>query len=254
MLCSPFFLNLQVVHADEPATLADAINNVLSNIQTTDSPWEVIYGQVFGLQNQTVFDDAILQALNQSDYQDVIFIARLAELNGYTSTAINDSVITALENFTMCGSLPLTCWANSYAPDSFQVYDRYMINAYRYAQELNVSSWDVNQAFLDLKKGSCVMTVSICLHAEKTSRYGMKALENACGRIRNADKRTYTIYTEACNIGNLIAGGEIQEDEALMELEAAGRATRQPDEKLMRNIRDGIAEGKRRPRKAPIIY
>jgi hypothetical protein len=149
LLCSPFYLNLQVVHADEPATLADAINNVLSNIQTTDSPWEVIYGQVFGLQNQTVFDDAILQALNQSDYQDVIFIARLAELNGYTSTAINDSVIVALQNFPMCGSLPITCWANSYAPDSFQVYDRYMINAYRYAEELNVSGWNINQAFTD---------------------------------------------------------------------------------------------------------
>ena len=148
LLCSPFFLNLQVVHADEPATLADAINNVLSNIQTTDA-WTCVYNQIFGLQNQSAFDTAITQALSQNDYQDVIFIARLAELNGYTSTTINDSVIVALQNFPMCGSLPITCWANSYAPDSFQVYDRYMINAYRYAQELNVSGWNINQAFTD---------------------------------------------------------------------------------------------------------
>ena len=151
LLCSPFYLNLQVVHADEPATLADAINNVLSNIQTTDSPWEVIYGQVFGLQNQTVFDDAILQALNQSDYQDVIFIARLAELNNYSSSVINDSVRAALQNMPMCGSLPITYYNNgdSDCASSFLVYDRYMVNAYRYAQEPGISGWNLTQAFID---------------------------------------------------------------------------------------------------------
>ncbi len=151
LLCSPFYLNLQVVHADEPATLADAINNVLSNIQTTDSPWEVIYGQVFGLQNQTAFDDAILQALNQSDYQDVIFIARLAELNNYSSSVINDSVRAALQNMPMCGSLPITYYNNgdSDCASSFLVYDRYMVNAYRYAQELGISGWNLTQAFID---------------------------------------------------------------------------------------------------------
>jgi hypothetical protein len=130
---------------DANPILTDAINSVLSGIQTTDSPWSVIYSQVFGLQNQSVFDDAILQALNASDYLDVIFIARLAEINGYSSTIINDSVITALQNMPMCGSLPTT----SDNQLSFSVYDRYMVNAYHYAQELNVSGWDINQAFLD---------------------------------------------------------------------------------------------------------
>ena len=148
LLSSPFYLNIQLVHADEPATLADAINNVVSNIQATDA-WTAVYNQIFDLQNQSAFDTAITQALNQNNYQDVIFIARLAEINGYSSIIINDSIIMALQNFPMCGSLPLTCWANSYAPDSFQVYDRYMINAYRYAEELNVSGWNINQAFTD---------------------------------------------------------------------------------------------------------
>jgi len=102
LLCSPFYLYLHVAHAEEEPTLADAINNVLSNIQTTDSPWSVVYSQVFGLRNQSVFDDAILSALSQNNYQDVIFIARLAEINGYTSITINDSIITALQNMPMC--------------------------------------------------------------------------------------------------------------------------------------------------------
>jgi hypothetical protein len=151
LLCSPFYLNLQVAHAEEEPTLADAINNVLSNIQTTDSPWSVVYSQVFGLRNQSVFDDAILSALSQNNYQDVIFIARLAEINGYTSITINDSIITALQNMPMCGSLPITYYNNgdSDCASSFLVYDRYMVNAYRYAQELGISGWNINQAFTD---------------------------------------------------------------------------------------------------------
>jgi hypothetical protein len=150
LLCSSFYLNLQVVHADEPATLADAINNVVSNIQDWNSSWTALYGQIFGATNQSAYDTAITQALNISDYTDVIFIARLAEINGYSSQIINDSIITALENMTMCGSMPITYLdVGAGVPTSFLLYDRYIINAYCYAQELNVSGWNITQAFTD---------------------------------------------------------------------------------------------------------
>ena len=140
LLSSPFYLNIQAVHAEEtePA-LASAINNALSNIQNTVSPWSVTYGQVFGLRNQSVFDDAILKALSQSDYLNVIFIARLAEINGYSSPVINNSVRTVLQSNTPFTLLTL-------------LYDRYMINAFRYAQQLGVSGWDLSvfyNAFAD---------------------------------------------------------------------------------------------------------
>jgi hypothetical protein len=134
-------------------TLAETINNVVRNIQKWYSPWTVLYGQVFSQTNQSSFDNAVLQALSHSDYLDVIFIARLAEINGYSSTVISNSVITALQNISKAGSLPLTYPASNSSgfnvPNSFLVYDRYMIKAYRYAQELGVSRWNITQAFLD---------------------------------------------------------------------------------------------------------
>jgi hypothetical protein len=143
LLASPFFLNTQTVHAQQEPTLADIINNVLLNIRETNSSWNVIYGQVFGLENRSVFVEAISQALGQNDYQDVIFIARLAELNNYSSQTINSTVEAALQNMPMAGSLPAT-FNNAFLTD-----DRYMINAYRYAQELGVPGWNITQAFLD---------------------------------------------------------------------------------------------------------
>ena len=145
LLSSSFYFSFQPVHAQSNQTLAETINNVTNNIQNWDSPWTVLYGQIFSQTNQSVYDTAITQALNQNDYTDVIFIARLAEINGYTSQIINDSIVYALQNIPMVGSLPET-YMN---PDSFLLYDRYMVNAYRYAQELNVSGWNLTQATID---------------------------------------------------------------------------------------------------------
>ena len=85
LLSSSFYVSFQPVHAQTgQSTLAETINNVVSNIQNWDSPWTVLYGQIFGVTNQSSYDLAILQALEQSDYTDVIFIATLAQLNGYS--------------------------------------------------------------------------------------------------------------------------------------------------------------------------
>jgi hypothetical protein len=156
------------VHAQSELTLAETINNVVSNIQDWSSPWTVLYGQIFSQTNQSIYDMAILQALNQSDYTDVIFIARFAEINGYTSAIINDSVISALQNIPMCGSLPVTYNSTeevhgvlgSTSFPAFCLYDRYMINAYRYAQEFGVSGWNITQAFLDFANAYLKMPIN----------------------------------------------------------------------------------------------
>ncbi len=142
------FSNLQPAQAQAAPTLAETINSVLSNVNVTDSVWNTVFDQIFCRQNASVFDFAITKAQNSSRYADVIFIARLAELNNYTSPIVNSCLIDALENMPMCGSLPITYDT----PDSFLVYDRYMVNAYRYAQSLNVSRWNLTIAYSDFVK------------------------------------------------------------------------------------------------------
>jgi hypothetical protein len=95
-----------------------------------------------------MFDNAILQALHQESYGDVIFIARLAEINGYSSAIINASVRHALTNMPMCGSLPMTTFQGG-EHDCFLLYDRFMVNAYRYAQQQNITGWNITQAYTD---------------------------------------------------------------------------------------------------------
>lgn len=128
-----------------PQTLAETINNILDNVSVTDSVWNTVYGQVFCRQNASVFNTAITKAASSESYADVIFIARLAELNNYTSPTITSCLTDALQNMPMCGSLPITYES----PTSFLLYDRYMVNAYRYAQTLNVSGWNIEAAYSD---------------------------------------------------------------------------------------------------------
>jgi hypothetical protein len=144
-------LSAQNSDVSQSMTLADTINAVLSDVKVSDSSWNVIYDQIFCRQDVTVFDSAIVQALNSADYKEVIFIARLAELNDYTSQTITNSVRVALEVMPMVGSLSVT-YTGREAPESFVVYDRYMVHAYRYAQDLGVTRWDINAAFNDFAK------------------------------------------------------------------------------------------------------
>jgi hypothetical protein len=106
LLSSPLFIDLPAVEGQnfENTTLADTIKKVLGNIRATDSSWNVVYGQVLGLQTESVFDEAILQALGSGSYGEVIFIARLAEINRYSSEVVNESVRAALMAMPMVGS------------------------------------------------------------------------------------------------------------------------------------------------------
>jgi hypothetical protein len=193
LLSTLFCLNFRFVNAQSEPNLAETINNVVSNIQDWSLPWTVLYGQIFGVTNQSSYDTAILQALNQSDYVDVVFIATLSKLNGYSSTIVNNSVFTALENMPMCGSLPITYDNSSGIPNSFCVYDRYLINAYQYAQELGVSGWNITQAFLDFANAYLQMPIQ--------SQHGEMLWINPALNFSEAySSRFYDEYAETLNV------------------------------------------------------
>jgi archaellin len=167
LLASSVFLCMQGARAQQqPQTLADTINQVVSNINLANvSPqWGCVYSQIFGLANDSVFDTLIQEAVNQSDWQDAVWVATLAELNGYSSQIINSSLVTTLENMPMTGNLPIT----DNSTGTFLMYDRYMINAYRYAEELNVSGWNTYQAFMELASVGGAMLYS---NGEGMNRY-----------------------------------------------------------------------------------
>jgi len=63
LLSTLFCLNFRFVNAQSEPNLAETINNVVSNIQDWSLPWTVLYGQIFGVTNQSSYDTAILQAL-----------------------------------------------------------------------------------------------------------------------------------------------------------------------------------------------
>lgn len=199
LLSSSVCLSFQSVHAQTELTLAETINNVVSNIQNWDSPWTVLYGQIFSQTTQSAYDVAIQQALSAQDYTDVIFIATLAQLNGYSSTIINSSVTTALENMPMCGSLPVTCVPSfGYAPEAFCLYDRYMINAYQYAQELGVSGWNITQAFLDFANAYLQMPFQIMGGGH--TQGDMLVINPALNISESYSSRYYDEYAETLGI------------------------------------------------------
>jgi hypothetical protein len=155
LLVSSVFLGVPAARAQQP-TLAQTIDAVLQNVNLANvSPqWGSIYPQIFCLTNASIFDSLISWAVNQSDWQDAVWVARLAELNGYSSQTINDCLVNALENIPMCGSLPVTCYdanqsVTAYPAECFCVDSRFIVNAFRYAQELDVPGWNITQAFID---------------------------------------------------------------------------------------------------------
>jgi fibronectin type 3 domain-containing protein len=101
----------------------------------------------------SAFDNAMSQDLASGNYNDALFVARLAQISGYTSPTISSGTLTALTDMPMAGSLPDNFDAQSYGdPNSacYLVYDRYLIWAYQYAQQYGLTSkWNAQQAFTD---------------------------------------------------------------------------------------------------------
>jgi putative DNA primase/helicase len=80
--------------------------------------------------------------------------------------------------------------------------------------------------------------------------YGRAALRTAVERIRNVGdgSRHDAIYREAAAIGELAAGGVLEEAAAFDALVSAGLATGKPLAEVERTVRDGMEKGKLQPR------
>ncbi len=136
------------------STLADALNATINNVNwgAADS-WTSTWGIILGGQSLSAFDNAMSQDLASANYNDALFVARLANISGYSSTTLSAGTLTALKNMANEGSLPNNYNAKSYGdPNSgcYLVYDRYLIWAYQYAQQYGLTNrWNANQAFLD---------------------------------------------------------------------------------------------------------
>ena len=82
--------------------------------------------------------------------------------------------------------------------------------------------------------------------------YGAAALSSAASRVSSAPAgvRNDTLNREAHSLGQLIAGGELEEAEAVAVLSDAANAAGLPDAEARKTIASGIAAGKTTPRGA----
>ena len=136
------------------STLAQALNATIYNVNwnTADS-WTSTWGIILDGKSLSAFDNAMSQDLARGNYNDALFVARLAQISGYTSSTISSGILTALTNMPMAGSLPDNFNAQSYGDSNsacYLVYDRYLIWAYQYAKQFGLTSkWNAQQAFTD---------------------------------------------------------------------------------------------------------
>jgi hypothetical protein len=150
---------IQPVNASS-TILADSLNSTINHVNwNIGDSWTSNWAIILANQDNSAFDRAISQDVASGNYIDALYVARLAQLSGYSSDIIIQNLQTALIGMTMCGSLPITINAHSYGdPDvlnqgTYNVYHRFALWGYQYAQEYGLQDkWNANQAFLDFAK------------------------------------------------------------------------------------------------------
>ena len=87
------------------STLAQALNATINNVNwnTADS-WTSTWGIILSGKSLSAFDNAMSQDLASGNYNDALFVARLAQISGYTSPTISSGTLTALTNMPLAGS------------------------------------------------------------------------------------------------------------------------------------------------------
>lgn len=89
--------------------------------------------------------------------------------------------------------------------------------------------------------------------AAGSDRWGARALEIACDRIRGAGEgmRHEVIYREAAAIGEIVGGGALTRGEAEAALIDAGTATGKGEREVRRAVADALTRGEANPRRPP---
>jgi hypothetical protein len=130
-------------------TLADTINQSYLTVNWSSSFWTFQPGLVFNAVSLSDYDTYIQQYASKQDWLMVLRIKQLAEENGYNSPTIDNITQQAIKNMPMLYHLPLTeTWNGG---TWFVVYDRYVLNAYRYGQQYGYTAkWDKSDAYQEL--------------------------------------------------------------------------------------------------------
>jgi len=137
--------------------LADTLNSVINNVTWSNADsWTAEWAPILTGQNGSALDAAITQDVNAGNYADALYVARIADINNYTSPTLTSETQIALQQMPMAGSLPATApagqaqeYGDSYST-CFLVYTRYILWSYEYAQQYGLTSkWNATQAFTD---------------------------------------------------------------------------------------------------------
>jgi hypothetical protein len=127
------------VKAEQP-TLADQLNMTLNTVNWTSPASFFVphFGLIFARESNY---DAALATI--PDFQTLIQLKRIAEIDGFNSSLLNQTVAEALNNQQMTGHWPYT------GSNEVLVYWRFLVFAYKYAAELgvNMSKWNSTLAF-----------------------------------------------------------------------------------------------------------
>ncbi len=158
LIASPAFFAINSVKGDSNAviinaastnqtTIADAINTCTLN--WTADPSTVKLAMVFHALPLSYYDTLIQQCVSSKDWVEVIRVKRFSEIDGYDSLIIEQATQQALANMPMLKSLPSNWPTND--PSYFGVYQRFILDAYRYAVQYNqTSKWNATAAYQDL--------------------------------------------------------------------------------------------------------
>jgi hypothetical protein len=139
LLANVFLVALQVKTAKATGTLADSIALILNNV-SFNTGWvgSVHYGVIFNRTPLNAYDSA-----NGTDAAEALWIRRMAQIDGYTSATLDANAQNALQDMSMIGHIPITYVAHSCWLD----YDRFVCEAFDWAQSWGISGWDKQACF-----------------------------------------------------------------------------------------------------------
>jgi hypothetical protein len=169
---------------------------------------------ILGGRGTGAFDEAITADVGRGGYHyvDALYVARLAELSGYSSETIANATQTALEQIAMCGSLPINN-LSLHSDGCYLLYDRFALWGYKYAEELGLSGkWDLNQAFTDFAGVYNRYGVMLCCdprdnYAWGNSRYYDEHAETLSVFLRFAEHGVPNALTYADGVWNGVQAG-----------------------------------------------
>jgi hypothetical protein len=145
---------MPVAEAPGTATLAETLNAVINNVDWANGDsWTSNWAMILGDRGASAYDQAIVADVARGGYGyiDALYVARLAELSGYSSETIANATKSALEQIEMSGGLLINYWPDT--DGDFLLYDRFALWGYTYAEQSNLTSkWNVTQAFNDFAR------------------------------------------------------------------------------------------------------